>query len=250
MAKFKSLRFGHRGVRGKACENTLAAFRLAKKEGFDGIEFDVQLSRDGELFVFHDKKLERFGGGNNYACDLGMNDLKRIDVGRALGFKEGFIPTLDDVLEDWKNGKIPKHLLLEIKRKGYFGGKLEDVLAEKLIDFNLKNPRLKLFDYLIVESFNILAVMKIGRMLHGVKVGLLISSESFFEKVAGIIGFRLIDVDYVFLPKDLVSEKYLKKFAGCDVGVYSLTSKSDYEKVRKLNLAILIADDMAYAGGR
>ncbi len=250
MAKFKSLRFGHRGVRGKACENTLTAFRLAKKEGFDGIEFDVQLSRDEKFFIFHDKKLKRFGGGDNYACDLGMNDLKRIDVGKSLGFKEDFIPTLDEFLEDWKKNKIPKHLLLEIKRKNYFGGKLEDALAEKLIDFNLKNPRLKLFDYLIVESFNILAVMKIRRMLPGIKVGLLISSESFFEKVVGIIGFRLINVDYVFLPKDLVSEKYLKRFAGCDVGVYSLMSKSDYEKIRKLNLAILIADDMAYAGGR
>ena len=37
---------GHRGASALAPENTLAAFKLAMREGADGIEFDVRLSRD------------------------------------------------------------------------------------------------------------------------------------------------------------------------------------------------------------
>ena len=39
--------FAHRGASGYAPENTLAAFRLAEEQGSDGVELDVQLTKDG-----------------------------------------------------------------------------------------------------------------------------------------------------------------------------------------------------------
>ena len=48
---------GHRGTRGLAPENTLAAFRLAWERGVKAIELDVHLANDGTLFVCHDKDL-------------------------------------------------------------------------------------------------------------------------------------------------------------------------------------------------
>ncbi len=45
---------GHRGVRGPLPENTLAAFRLALESGLDGLETDVQRTRDGVLVLVHD----------------------------------------------------------------------------------------------------------------------------------------------------------------------------------------------------
>ena len=49
-----SLNFAHRGWSGLYPENTLLAFQKAIELGVDGFEMDVQLSRDGEVVVFHD----------------------------------------------------------------------------------------------------------------------------------------------------------------------------------------------------
>ena len=45
--------FAHRGASGYESENTLEAFALAVEQGADGIELDVQLSRDGQMVIIH-----------------------------------------------------------------------------------------------------------------------------------------------------------------------------------------------------
>ena len=46
--------FAHRGYSGKYPENTMEAFHGAFAAGADGIELDVQLSKDGQLVIIHD----------------------------------------------------------------------------------------------------------------------------------------------------------------------------------------------------
>ena len=46
--------WAHRGASGYAPENTLEAFKKAEKMKADGVELDVQLTKDGELVVIHD----------------------------------------------------------------------------------------------------------------------------------------------------------------------------------------------------
>ena len=45
---------GHRGARGLAPESTIASFDAAIAHGVTGIEFDVRLTGDGEVVVWHD----------------------------------------------------------------------------------------------------------------------------------------------------------------------------------------------------
>ena len=62
--------YAHRGLHGNGIpENSLAAFELACQKGY-GIELDVQLSRDGEVMVFHDYSLERMTGRKEKLCEL------------------------------------------------------------------------------------------------------------------------------------------------------------------------------------
>ncbi len=49
----------HRAGAIRAPENSLSALRLAIEEGADAAEIDVQLSRDGTIFVIHDRDLMR-----------------------------------------------------------------------------------------------------------------------------------------------------------------------------------------------
>ena len=51
--------FAHRGASGYAPENTLEPFALAITQGADGIELDVQLTKDGIPVVIHDETIDR-----------------------------------------------------------------------------------------------------------------------------------------------------------------------------------------------
>ena len=55
--------FAHRGASGYAPENTLEAFALAMDIGADGIELDVQMTKDGEVVVIHDETINRVSDG-------------------------------------------------------------------------------------------------------------------------------------------------------------------------------------------
>jgi glycerophosphoryl diester phosphodiesterase len=51
------LNIAHRGARAFAPENTIPAIRMARRMGANAVKLDVQMSRDGELVVFHDDNL-------------------------------------------------------------------------------------------------------------------------------------------------------------------------------------------------
>lgn len=84
---------GHRGARGLAPENTLAAFRAALAEGVSTLELDVHVTRDGAVVITHDPRLNpqftRDGSGRFVdepgpaVIGLTLAELQRHDVGRA-----------------------------------------------------------------------------------------------------------------------------------------------------------------------
>ena len=57
------LNIAHRGARAFAPENTISAIRMAQRLGANAVELDVQMSRDGELIVFHDDDVTRCTDG-------------------------------------------------------------------------------------------------------------------------------------------------------------------------------------------
>jgi glycerophosphoryl diester phosphodiesterase len=83
---------GHRGARGLAPENTLAAFGTALDLGVSTLELDVGLTRDGHVVVAHDRRLNpditRDAQGRWLAQpgpplhQLSLAELQRFDVGR------------------------------------------------------------------------------------------------------------------------------------------------------------------------
>ncbi len=94
----------HRGARLNFPENTLESLRGARDEGADGIELDVQLSADGEPFMFHDDDLRRAAGRREKVAKLSWSQLKDQRV-----FGGHPIPHLDEVLEameSWPEGQL------------------------------------------------------------------------------------------------------------------------------------------------
>ena len=76
---YKTRIWAHRGASGYAPENTLEAFKLAIDEKADGIELDVQLTKDKELVVIHDEKIDRSSNGMGYVKDYTLDELKKFN---------------------------------------------------------------------------------------------------------------------------------------------------------------------------
>ena len=58
-----TLIWAHRGASGYAPENTMIAFEMAADMRADGIELDIQLTKDGEIIVLHDETIDRLRTG-------------------------------------------------------------------------------------------------------------------------------------------------------------------------------------------
>ena len=93
MGPYPVVRVAHRGASGLCPENTRLAFERAIALGVDLIELDVHLTRDGELAVIHDDRLERTTNGAGYVRDHTAAQLRQLDAG--LGEP---VPLLSEVL--------------------------------------------------------------------------------------------------------------------------------------------------------
>ena len=67
--------FAHRGASAYAPENTMEAFHLAAKQGADGIELDVHVTKDGEVVVTHDEKIDRVSNGSGFVKDMTLREV-------------------------------------------------------------------------------------------------------------------------------------------------------------------------------
>lgn len=74
----KPLVWAHRGASGYAPENTLAAFQKAVDLGADGVELDIQLTKDDQIVVIHDETIDRTSDGKGWS---------RIILGRIAGIQ-------------------------------------------------------------------------------------------------------------------------------------------------------------------
>lgn len=118
--------WAHRGASAIAPENTMAAFRAAEAEGADGIELDVQMSRDGIPIVIHDDTVDRTTDGRGKVGRMSLRQLRALDAGSWFdsGFAGERLPTVEEVLA-WAGDRL--RLNLEIKDAGA-GSALLDLL--------------------------------------------------------------------------------------------------------------------------
>ena len=137
--------FAHRGASGNYFENTMRAFLGAVQKGADGIELDVQQTKDGKLVVIHDNELLRLAGIDQCIDQLTLQELQHIKIGKS-GYRRMFgypIPILFDVVSFCSDHNLA--LNVELKETVYGQAEvLEQILhyVEPLPDVHLSS-----FDY-------------------------------------------------------------------------------------------------------
>ena len=140
--------WAHRGCSMMNPENTLLAFKKAAElEGITGIEFDVQLTKDNEIVVIHDERVDRTTDGTGYVQQYTLNELKQLFI--AGDDEIHRIPTLRETFELLAPYCKGKGLRLNIELKNseirYEG--MEQKVIDMVSEFNLE-------DYVVYSSFN------------------------------------------------------------------------------------------------
>jgi len=127
---------GHRGIKAKYPENTIISFEAAIALGVDLIEFDVNMTKDGELVVIHDNTIDRTSDHTGLTRDYTLEELKSFDFGIRFGdgFKGTQIPTLKEVL---LLAAPYENLLLNVEIKD-LTHETVDATAAMIKEFNLE----------------------------------------------------------------------------------------------------------------
>jgi len=140
---------GHRGARNLWPENSLTGFRNAITLGVDAIEFDVHLTRSGELVVIHDATLERTAEGAGP-----VQDLSEARKATLLKGTDEAIPTLADVLGVLATNKgIDLHVEIKVDETGMPYPDIAARVAAELSRFGVgERSYLTSFDTSVLEG--------------------------------------------------------------------------------------------------
>ncbi|MDE7477367.1 MAG: hypothetical protein K2M91_05355 [Lachnospiraceae bacterium] len=108
--------WAHRGCSQRYPENTLLAFEKAIAiQNLTGIELDIQLTRDGELVVIHDERVDRTTNGTGFVRDYTLAELKKLKIDAGDNPVQT-IPTMAEVF-DLIEARLKSGMKLNIELK-------------------------------------------------------------------------------------------------------------------------------------
>lgn len=121
---------GHRGASYDAPENTLSALKLGWEQQADAVEFDVFLSKDGQIVLSHDADTKRAAGVDKKIVEQTYAELRHLDVGswKSQKFAGERIPLLSEALATIPAGH--KRVFIEVKCGPEIMPELKRVLDE------------------------------------------------------------------------------------------------------------------------
>ncbi len=143
----------HRGANQFAPQNTIHAFNKAVELRSDGVETDIQITKDGQLVLCHDKKVNRTSNGKGKISALLLSDIRELDFGSWFGkkYSDTKIPTIDEFL-DCASGSPLKLLDIELKPQKKNEADAVTPLLEKINEYGIADKTLiSSFDYKLLE---------------------------------------------------------------------------------------------------
>lgn len=230
--------WAHRGFSARAPENSMAAFKLALDAGAEGIETDVQISRDGILVLSHDEELGRCVQGSGSISNFSWEELQSMDCGSHYSpeYSKETLPRLEELLDLIRPSNL--ELNLEIKTGFPFIPGLEERLLEVLKAYGLK-------DRCILSSFNHCSLQKLRELDEDVKLGVLSASLLLRPwKYIQELGAQAYHPHYrALLPEHC---KMLKE-RGIEVNPYTVDGEENLQRILSMQPDHIICNDPAVA---
>jgi glycerophosphoryl diester phosphodiesterase len=231
MLNSKPKNLGHRGASGYAPENTMAAFRLCMEMGSDGLEFDVQMTKDGVPVVIHDEKLLRTTGAPGTVNQYTWREIQSLDAGLWLDAKwQGErIPALEKVLAEFSGA----YLNIEIKNSILpYEGLEEKVIY--LIDRHCSPLNV------IVSSFNHHSIRRISSIFPHIPTGYLFDkpAELAVETILGT-STAAVHPAFAYLTKESVRDYHQHGFK---VNTWTVNSTEDMKQMIDMGVDAIITN--------
>lgn len=164
--------WAHRGSSHTFTENTLAAFKQALVDGVDGVELDVQRSKDGKLVVIHDENLSRLAGINRFVWEMSWQELQALSIkADPVAYSEDHpdahrIPSLEEVLRIFQASNLK--INIELKNSIHFYPDMEEEIVWLVEKMDLQ-------DRVLYSSFNHESVHRLSQIVGSFNCGLLTS---------------------------------------------------------------------------
>lgn len=226
--------WGHRGASAYAPENTLEAFELAERQGADGVELDVQLTKDGEIVVIHDETIDRTSDGTGFVKDYTLEELKQFNFGKGKGDISSVyrIPTLKEVYGLVKPGTMTVNVELKTGIILYEG--LEGKVLELAADMGME-------DRVLYSSFYHPCLVRLKELNPSCKTGLLYSDgwidPAGYAKKWGV--GALHPALYHMQDEELVQQAKARELA---VHVWTVNREADIRRVIRTGVDAVITN--------
>ncbi|OES46428.1 glycerophosphodiester phosphodiesterase [Domibacillus iocasae] len=146
--------FAHRGASGTHPENTMAAFKAAAEKGADGIELDVQMTRDGEIVIIHDETVNRTTNGKGAIEKMTAGEVAALDAGGwfSAAFSGEKIPTLNEFFRWASENTLQINVELKTNKVPYHG--IEKKVLDLIEHYNMRGR-------VIISSFNFDSIKRV-----------------------------------------------------------------------------------------
>lgn len=222
----------HRGSSAEAPENTVAAFRLARRDGADGVELDVMRCASGELVVFHDDELDRLCGVPGALREQSLSALRELSV------RGEPIPTLDEVFDELGEAMLVN---VELKSAPDLRGQLiDDGLASEVAAL-LRRRGLR--ERVIVSSFDPLLLARFRWIAPEVSTALLFGDEQVLP-LRRAWAASLLRVAAMHPSSTLVDERSMARWRrrGLGVNVWTVDEPAEIRYLVGLGVDALITN--------
>lgn len=214
----------HRGARGHAPENTLAAFDKALELGAKWIELDVQW-HDGQLWVFHDQRLERCTNGTGWLVDHKAKALRALDAGSGQR-----IPFLREVLH-----RLGGRVAINVELKT--GDGTAAAVATELRAAFASGWKPEQF---LVSSFHLPELRDFKRRIPEVPLGVLLCGVPLdLAAAATQLGAEVVSLDRDFADPALVKDAQAR---GMKVFVFTVNEREDIARFRAAGIDGVFTD--------
>lgn len=222
------------------------AFQAATQAKVQVVEFDVMLSRDNHVVVFHDHNLHKRLYAEGVVKQMTLAQLRQVDVSPywqehhpvrrvPKAFRPSRIPTLDEVLEYYK--EHPSVILnIELKTNKAKGDGLEALVARAIRKFGVSQRTM-------VSSFNPLALWRFRGLMPDVPRGLIYAEDTaIYLRRLWLI--HLAQPDALHPNFEMVTSEYMAwaRKRGFVVNVWTVNKEEDMRRMIDLGVNMVITD--------
>ncbi|RFS18788.1 glycerophosphodiester phosphodiesterase [Chitinophaga silvatica] len=258
---------GHRGTRGLMPENTIPAMYKGLDVGANTIEFDIHITKDKQVVVYHDasftpsyttmpdgKDIPSAERAKWTFYQMNYSDIRKFIIGEKPypAFPEqqrmrSYAPLLSEMIDSVeaytrKNHLPPANYLLEIKSSEKTDG-VEQPSPEEYIEKMMAVKQLKtLGNRLFVQSFDIRPLQVMHRKYPSIKLGFLTSDKKHtFEQHLEQLGFTpfFYNPAYEMVTADLVKKCHDKKIT---IVPWTVQTVEEMKRLRSMGVDGIISD--------